>query len=181
MIALGGVTLIGLTLGIVVAHPELPHAHRRVQIYATLTGLSAMYFFCWALLNSLRVNRQGEQNLDLGVLSFLFPLAASIVLLVWPPEESRRIAVLRRQRLAVVLAPFAPIANYSLGLYVATNAERPTTLLVYFAVAIGWWTLASLVGLLLLTRVIALRALRGESDALATREIAPDVGADAPA
>ena len=169
LIALGSVTVGGILLGFVITRsPGMQHAHQSLHIYATTCFLCATYFWGWAMLNCVRLNEQGERQLDMGSVSFLFPLFAASSLLMWQPEESRRVAVLHRQRWAVCLAPAVPAANYGYALYVAVAvAHLPSTLIAYYAVGVAWWVVASLIGLVLLTRVIWLRDARGESDHLA--------------
>lgn len=174
LIALGGITLAGPVVGLVVTPWDLPIAHKCVQIYSVCIGLAALYFWGWALLNCLRVDDAGHQHLDLGVVSFVFPLAVSLALLIWPPEESRRILVLNRLRIAIAVALLLPTANYAIAIYL-TLPTGENFRLAYFCVGTAWWILADVAGVLLMTWVVMLRRARGESDALSTREVTPDV------
>ena len=99
LLALGGVTLVGPLLGAVYTlNNYLPPKQKYLVWYGVSSGLCAAYFWTWALINSVRVNVDGTTHFDGGVISFLFPLAAAASLLIWQPEESRRVAVLLWQR-----------------------------------------------------------------------------------
>lgn len=142
--ALCSCTLAGLVLSLVsyawnlFPIESMGRPHARLQAFALTTGMVAVYFWCWALLNSAR------SHFDLGVVSFIFPLVSSIWLLLHHPTSTQQIRVLRYQKLVAGTAPLFPAANYAFGVGIKINGAP--TLVAYFIVGIVWWLLAALIG-----------------------------------
>lgn len=144
MIALVSVTAAGLILsGFSYMWSLFPvqimgRPHARLQIYALVTGLTAIYFWAWALMNTAR------HSFDLGTVSFLFPFFTSVFIFTKQPTSSLQIDILRRQRWAAMLCPLLPCANYMLA--VVALASTPGPLLTYMILGASWWLCASVLG-----------------------------------
>ena len=115
--------------------------HGRLQSYALITGLTALYFWAWAMMNTAR------HSFDLGTISFLFPFFTSVYIFSRQPTSSMQIDVLRRQRLAALLCPLLPCGNYLLA--VVALASTPGPLLTYMILGASWWLCASILGALI--------------------------------
>lgn len=154
MAALGSTTAAGLALSLasyvwnLLPTQPMGKPHAQMQSFALTTGMVAVYFWLWAVLNSAR------SHFDLGCVSFLFPMACSAWLLVHTPSSSQ-VRVLRFQRLGAGLAPLLPAANYALAVGIASGKlDAAPTLVAYFVMGTTWWLLASVIGACTVSRQI---------------------------
>lgn len=165
LIALGAVNAAGLALALVAHYGELfagqrlGSPQRTLQTYLLVIALTAVYFWVWALLNTLRT------SFDMGVVSFAVPLFTCSYILVFDPDSSLQIGSLRLQRCMTGFACLCPAANYIAAAILVH--KRPQSLILYLGVAGGWWVAAALLGPLLVQRQITWLAQsvgRGEHD-----------------
>lgn len=148
MAALGSSTIAGAALSCasyvwdLFPIQSMGRPHAQLQSFALTTGIVAVYFWCWALLNTAR-----SSHFDLGAVSFVFPLASSAWLLAHHPASAQQVHVLRYQRLGAGIAPLLPAANYALAIGIASGrAQTAPSLIAYFVMGTSWWLLASVIG-----------------------------------
>ena len=172
LIALAAVNAAALALSMV-AHaselftgPRLGAPLRHLQTYLVVICLTAIYFFVWALLNTLR------SHFDAGVGSFAVPFLASGVMLIFQPDSPLQVGQLRVQRWVTGVACSCPAVNYLLaGIFVH---GQPVTLNIYLYVGFAWWMAAAIIGPCLIQRQIMWLGLgRGEHDPFAENTNAP--------
>ena len=153
IIALAGVTIAGIVFtsighafdlfpGMRMSGPQ-----RILQTYALVSGLCALYFWVWAMLNILRTS-----HFDAGVVSFVFPFGAAAFIYFWQPESPLHADILRRQRWASALSALLPAANYVLGAVLASGHRSPGTLVAYHVSGCVWWSIAAILGAVLAQR-----------------------------